>query len=119
MTKDPNQTKRAPTRVAPLGVADRTIVEGGVLSQGGNSRPRGSIRQESWRSERNESAGGNSRPGGGNSRPGASRQSFVSRAPSHAKSLFINQSEANMASRQTQYESLPPDQQAKQESWAQ
>jgi hypothetical protein len=48
-----------------------------------------------------------------------SSSGFASRAPSHAKSLFINQSEAKMASRQTQYESLPPDQQAKQESWAQ
>jgi len=156
MTKDPNQTERPPTGAAPLGLPDRTILEGfepptrptGHSRQGssrsernnrpgGNSRPGGSIRQESSQSERNDNAGGNSRPGSSRqnprglgsaseyersrrSQPAAARSSgFVSRAPSHARSLFINQSEAKMASRQTQYESLPPEQRAKQETWAQ
>jgi hypothetical protein len=156
MTKDPNQTERPPTGAAPLGLPDRTILEGfepptrptGHSRQGssrsernnrpgGNSRPGGSIRQESSQSERNDNAGGNSRPGSSRqnprglgsaseyersrrSQPAAARSSgFVSTAPSHARSLFINQSEAKMASRQTQYESLPPEQRAKQETWAQ
>jgi hypothetical protein len=133
MTKDPNQTERSPTGAAQLGLPDRTILEGfEAPTQGRNSRSGGSIRQEPSK------IGGNSRPGSSrqnphgsasaseygrsntNSQPAAARPSaFVSRAPSHAKSLFINQSEAKMASRQTQYESLPPEQRAKQESWAQ
>jgi hypothetical protein len=44
---------------------------------------------------------------------------FVSRAPPHAASLFVDKTDAKMAERQTHYETMTPDQRATQDVWAQ